>query len=69
MVTRAVERGELPRGTEPQLVLHLVRAIVDAKRTARLDPAWLTLAVRTVLAGARAGTLQSKKSGLGVTRS
>ncbi len=69
MVTRAVERGEIPRGTEPQLVLHLVRAIVDAKRSAHLDERWLTLAVRTVLAGARAGTLQSKKSAPGVTGS
>jgi AcrR family transcriptional regulator len=51
MVMRAVDRGELPPGTDAQLLLHLVRALVDAR------PAWLTLAVRTVLAGARAGTL------------
>jgi AcrR family transcriptional regulator len=54
MVTRAIDRGELPKGTDPQLLLHVVRAIVDARR---LDTAWLTLAVRTVIAGARAGTL------------
>lgn len=58
MVTRGIERGELPPGTDVQLVFDLVRAIVDSRRaTGRLDRGWLTLAVRTVLAGARAGTL------------
>ena len=58
MVTRAIERGELPPETDAQLVLDLVRAIVDARgSSARLDTAWLTLAVRTVVAGGRAGTL------------
>jgi AcrR family transcriptional regulator len=58
MVTRAIDRGELPSGTNPQLVLDLVRAIVDARgSSAGLDTAWLTLAVRTVIAGGRAGTL------------
>ena len=28
MVTRAIDRGEIPPGTDPQLLLHLVRAIV-----------------------------------------
>ncbi len=55
MVTRAIGRGEVPRGTDPQLLLHVLRAIVDVRR---LDQAWLTLAVRTVIAGARAGTLK-----------
>ncbi|MCC6995720.1 MAG: TetR/AcrR family transcriptional regulator [Deltaproteobacteria bacterium] len=59
MVTRAIDRGELPPGTDAQLVLDLVRAIVDARGAARrMDRTWLTLAVRTVLAGARAGTLR-----------
>ncbi len=58
MVTRGIDRGELPPGTPVQLVLDLVRAIVDSRRSAgRLDSSWLTLAVRTVLAGARAGAL------------
>jgi AcrR family transcriptional regulator len=58
MVTRAVDRGELPLGTDAKLLLELVRASVDARGSSpRLDTAWLTLAVRTVLAGARAGTL------------
>jgi AcrR family transcriptional regulator len=58
MVTRSIDRGELPPGTDAQLVLDLVRAIVDARGSSgRLDTTWLTLAVRTVIAGARAGTL------------
>lgn len=58
MITRAVDRGELPQGTDAQLLLDVVRAIVDARGSARrLDVDWLTVAVRTVIAGARAGTL------------
>jgi AcrR family transcriptional regulator len=58
MVARAIERGELPTGTDTQILLDLVRALVDSRRfTSRLDKSWLTLAVRTVSAGARAGTL------------
>jgi hypothetical protein len=61
MVTRAIDRDELPPGTDAQLVLDLIRAIVDDRvRTSsrRMDTTWLTLAVRTVVAGARAGTLR-----------
>lgn len=58
MVTRAIERGELPKRTDPKLVLHLVRAILDAQPSP--DAAWLQLAVRTVLAGAKAGTLSPR---------
>ncbi len=58
MVRRAIDRGELPSGTDAQLLLDLVRAIVDFPRSSRrLDTRWLTLAIRTVIAGARAGTL------------
>ena len=60
MVTRAIDRREVPRGTDPKLLLDVVRAIVDARirgSSPRLDTAWLTLAVRTVVVGARAGTL------------
>src|SRR5262249_5784791 len=35
MVTRAIDRGELPPGTDAQLVLDLVRAIVDARGASR----------------------------------
>ena len=58
MVTRAIDRGEIPLGTDPQLLLYVVRAIVDARR---LDTTWLILAVRTVIAGARAGTLERRR--------
>lgn len=62
MVTRAIERGELPADTDAALVLELVRAIVDARPASRRVAAeWLTLAVNTVLAGARAGTLVRRK--------
>lgn len=60
MVTRAIDRGELPPGTDAQILLDLIRVLVDARvrsSSRRLDTAWLTLAVRTVIAGARAGTL------------
>jgi AcrR family transcriptional regulator len=63
MVTRAIARRELPLGTDAQLLLHLVRAIVDARGATRtLDARWLAIAVRTVVAGARAGTLVQSKS-------
>lgn len=57
MVTRAVERRELPPGTDEQLLLDFVRAIVDLRRAQALDSRWLSAAVRTVVAGASAGTL------------
>jgi len=58
MVERAIDRGELPPATDARLVLELVRAIADARgASSRLDATWLTLGVRTVIAGARAGTL------------
>jgi AcrR family transcriptional regulator len=57
MVTRSIERRELPAGTDEQLVLDFVRAIVDLRGAQPLDVKWLELAVRTVVAGAGAGTL------------
>lgn len=61
MVTRAIDRGELPLGTDAQLLLDLVRAIVDSRiPSRRLDAKWLSIAVRTVIAGAHAGTLSSR---------
>lgn len=56
LVTRAIRRGELPKGTDPELVLQFIRAIVDARPSGGSD-AFRARAVRTVLAGARAGTL------------
>jgi hypothetical protein len=63
MVTRGIARKELPPRTDVQLVLDLVRAIVDSRRSsAKLDRSWLTLAVRTVIAGARAGALVRRRA-------
>jgi AcrR family transcriptional regulator len=57
MVTRSIERRELPPGTDAQLLLDFVRAIVDFRGPQPLDAKRLTAAVRTVVAGAGAGTL------------
>jgi AcrR family transcriptional regulator len=59
MVTRAIARGEVPPKTDAQLLLHLVRVIMDARPG---DPSWSLVAIRTVIAGARAGTLYSASS-------
>jgi AcrR family transcriptional regulator len=68
MVTRAIDRGEVPPGTDARLLLDLVRAIVDARGSSRrLNTTWLTLAVRTVIAGARAGTLVRRRRARSVT--
>lgn len=60
MVTRAIARGELPDGTEPRLLLGMIGAVVDAwnaKSSGRLKTELLEAAVRTVIAGARSGSL------------
>ena len=62
MVTRAIERQELPAGTDEQLLLDYVHAIADSRRARPLDAEWLRVAVRTVVAGARAGTLIGRPS-------
>ena len=62
MVARAVARKELPPRTDVQLVLDLVRAIVDSRRSGTLDTRWLAVAVRTVIAGARAGVLVRRRA-------
>lgn len=57
-VERAIERSELPPGTDPVLLLNFIRAIVDQRGASeRLNRPWLTRVVRTIVAGARAGTL------------
>jgi AcrR family transcriptional regulator len=60
MVTRAIARGELPRGTDPRLLLGTLGAVVDAwsaSSSGRLKAELLEVAVRTVVAGARSGSL------------
>jgi len=70
MVTRAVARGELPQGTDPRLLLGMLGAVVDAWNASspgRLKGALLEAAVRTVVVGARSGSLV-RGSGRGTTR-
>jgi hypothetical protein len=60
MATRAVARGELPDGTDPRLLLGMLGAIVDAWSASSpggLKSELLEAAVRTVVAGARSGSL------------
>jgi AcrR family transcriptional regulator len=60
MVTRAVARGQLPAGTNPRLLLGMLRAIIDAwtaTSSGKLKPGLLEAAVRTVVVGARSGSL------------
>jgi len=60
MVTRAVARGELPRGTDPRLLLRMLKAVVEAwnaSSSGRLKAELLEVAVRTIVAGARSGSL------------
>jgi AcrR family transcriptional regulator len=64
MVTRAIKRGELPRATDPGLLLGMVGAIVDAwnaKASGHLEDELLEAAVRTVVVGARSGSLIKKR--------
>lgn len=60
MVTRAVARGELPTGTDPRLLLSMLAAVVEAwnaSSAGRMKAELLDAAVRTVVAGARSGSL------------
>jgi AcrR family transcriptional regulator len=60
MVTRAVARGELPDGTDPRLLLGMLGAAVDAwnaSSSGRLKAELLEAAVRTIVTGARSGSL------------
>lgn len=62
MVTRAIARRELPEGTDPKLLLGMLGAIVDAwnaKSPGRVTDAQLDAAVRTIVIGARSGSLVS----------
>jgi hypothetical protein len=60
MVTRAIARGDLPKGTDVRLLLGMLSAVVDAwntKSKAGLKAELLDAAVLTVVAGARTGSL------------
>jgi AcrR family transcriptional regulator len=71
MVTRAVLRGALPDGTDPRLLLGMLGAIVDAWNASspgRLKAELLETAVRTVVAGARSGSLVRSSGRRGIVR-
>lgn len=60
MVSRAVARGELPEGTDPRLLLSMLGAVLDAwtpTSSGRLKVELLEAAIRTVVVGARSGSL------------
>jgi len=60
MVTRAIARRELPAHTDPRLLLSMLGAVVEtwnASASGRLSEELLQTAVRTVVAGARTGSL------------
>jgi AcrR family transcriptional regulator len=72
MVTRAVARGELPDGTDPRLLLGMLGAVVDAWNASSpggLKAELLEAAVRTVVAGARSGSLVRAHGRRGTLRS
>lgn len=69
MVTRAIARGELPHGTEPRLLLSMLGAVVEAwnaQSSGRLKTDLLAAAVRTIVVGARSGTLVRTESRRGM---
>lgn len=60
MGERAIARGEIPEGTDIGLLLEMLRVLVDsafASAAGKLQDDRLVTAVRTIVAGARAGTL------------
>jgi AcrR family transcriptional regulator len=60
MVTRAVARGELPDETDPRMLLGMIGVVVDAWNASspgRLKPELIGAAVRTIVVGARSGSL------------
>ena len=72
MVTRAVARGELPEGTDPRLLLGMLGAVVEAwnaSASGRLKAELLEVAVRTIVAGARSGSLVRPRARLRPVRS
>jgi hypothetical protein len=72
MVTRAVARGELPDGTDPRLLLGMLGAVVEAwnaSYSGRLKGELLEAAVRTVVVGARSGSLVRSSGQRGKRRS
>ncbi len=71
MVTRAIARSDLPDGTDARLLLGMLGAVVDAwnaSSSGRLKVELLQAAVRTVVAGARSGSLVRSSGRRGTVR-
>jgi hypothetical protein len=71
MVTRAVARGEIPDGTDARLLLGMLGAVVEAwnaRSSGRLKAELLEAAVRTLVAGARSGSLIRSPAHRGTVR-
>src|SRR6266481_5757247 len=64
IVARAVARGELPKHTEAQLLLDMVKLVIDERfrcSEGKIEDAVVVAVVRTVIAGAKAGTLVRRR--------
>jgi AcrR family transcriptional regulator len=60
IVTRAIARGDVPKRTDAELLIDMVRVVIDERfrcSGGKLEDAVLVAVVRTVIAGAEAGTL------------
>jgi AcrR family transcriptional regulator len=60
IVARAIARGELPRHTDAGLLIDMVKLVIDERflcSDGKLEDAVMVAVVRTVIAGAEAGTL------------
>jgi len=64
IVARAVARGELPKHTDAQLLLDMVKLVIDERfrcSEGKIEDAVVVAVVRTVIAGAKAGTLVRRR--------
>lgn len=65
IVARAIARGELPKRTDTELLIDMVRVIIDERfrcSAGKLEDAVVVAVVRTVIAGAAAGTLVLRRN-------
>lgn len=64
MIARGIARGELPKDTDPRLLLGMCSTVIEAWNASaggRLKSELLEAAVRTIVVGARSGSLVRKK--------
>jgi AcrR family transcriptional regulator len=60
IVNRAIARGELPKHTDAELLIDIVKVVIDERFRSsggKLEDAVVVAVVRTVIVGAEAGTL------------